>query len=284
MPNLKSRPVARRLLEVLLVAVLVVAAVRWFGWYTAYDSGQNTWHGATPAIRVGDTFVAPGVSGERRHLLLVISTTCPACNADRPFYRQLSEAVSKTRGIDFTVVSREAIETVRAWLEPSGIRPHRISRMTRLGESGIVFTPTILITTQEGIITDMVQRAVAHNGLAAAMLQRITAPLKADPLNIDYVAQEIAIDEYLRAPMTNVQIVDVRERGRRGGPRLAGAVAIPADELAVRARAELDVLSPLAIDCTEGDPAACRLAGADLLEMGFSRVVVVVPTPFRSSW
>jgi hypothetical protein len=133
-----------------------------------------------------------------------------------------------------------------------------------------------LVISNDGRVTDIAQRAVSPV-VQQQFLRRVSHP--EDPMRtvVTYNADEITPREFSAyGPDWPGQILDVRDRRSFALSHREGARNIPFDELPVRAPAELDLSRPVLVDCDERRPDLCRIAGAQLIEEGFSEVRILL--------
>jgi rhodanese-related sulfurtransferase len=75
----------------------------------------------------------------------------------------------------------------------------------------------------------------------------------------------------------NAVLVDVRERDEFGRSHMPGAIVMPAGEIFVRSRAEIDPARPVVVDCSQGDLTPCRGGARLFVRRGFREVMTIVP-------
>jgi hypothetical protein len=93
---------------------------------------------------------------------------------------------------------------------------------------------------------------------------------------LTFFAPEIPKDKLQKVISAGVsQVVDLRDRSE--AEKRGGYINIPADELSVRSKAELESDRPVYLDCSDQPIFKCRGAGRLLIRQGFKDVTVIRP-------
>jgi len=228
----------------------------------------------TPAIKTGDLMGLPAETWSApRTVVLVLSSTCPACIENLPFYREL--AAQATSQLPVVVVSNQPQDEIAGWLARNQVEVKSIHTVTSLPAHGLTLTPMVLIVNAEGVVTDLMIRRL-DEAKQAQVLGRLRNP-NATALDNSQQIREISVDDWQR--MTSgrrVQILDVRSRERFRSGHRADARNIPSRELDARAQIELDLRLPVIVDCLQPEANACRNAAWTLIDGGFDDVSLLI--------
>lgn len=230
----------------------------------------------TPLLKSGDIFRLPGVEWSApRTVILVVSSTCQACIANLPFYRQL--AASKIPQVEIVALSQESPAAIGAWFRQTQVNVTTIHTVADATSLGLSLTPTILILDAGGRVTDLMIRKLDESD-QARVLERIRNPETA-ALDNSYRVREISANELEAMRFGRpVHILDVRPREQFANGHRGGAKNIPYPELRARAPVELDLHVPVVVDCvkpTEGLARMCRGAARLLVDARFDDVSIV---------
>lgn len=268
----------RRLLD--LTIVMAIAFVSWNG-VQAYRVQErikeNKRIDAIPPAAPGSELRVPGIdwSSAPRHLVLLLSDECPACNAGTPFYATLAgEAVRLEPRVPVTVLSQRPDENVRSWLQTKGVAVDRILHVDRLGRHGFREVPAILIVDSGGRITDIMSRLLEPPD-QARLVARLTSAA-GEPLNNLRPIPEIT-EANLLAFAAGATILDVRDRSAFARSHRVGAVNIPKEELSERLRAEVPAERRIIVDCQDMRPSQCRGAAEQVAAAGYDAVRLIRP-------
>jgi rhodanese-related sulfurtransferase len=266
----------RHVLDVTILLLLVVTAWRIVS-NTAHDPADSALvRGITPAIKIGDLLALPGVTWSApRTVVLVVSSSCPACNDNLPFYRRL--ATIATPQLQVVVVSTQPISVIGAWLNGNHVSLKSIHKLNDPLSLGLTLTPMVVILNAQGRVTDLMIRKLDDRG-QAQVLERLTNP-NALALDNSGPIREISTQELATLSLSSrhkIQLLDVRSRdGFRDGHRV-DATNIPAPELNARAAIELDKSVPVIVDCLQPGRTACRSAAWTLIDAGFHDVSLLI--------
>jgi hypothetical protein len=222
------------------------------------------------ALDVGEHIQIPSVDFRNADLTILIATS-PACAASKhslSIYRKFQEYAAAT-GVPLYFVQAEQ-DT--AWL---GLLPATNVRTVHVKPKsvGIENVPTFAVVDRFGIIRAIRLGAVEQGAEDATIADLIgEAPTAASALR-SVTEHELAA---WRKASVDVQLIDVREIGNRPEVApLAGAFAMPATELSLRSRYELDKRRPLVLDCRPVDPGSCQTLMVLLRQDGFTRIAGV---------
>lgn len=134
------------------IAILGAAvAVMAIGWYR-YGPGTT---GAAPerraaiSIKTGGQVPVEGVDwkGNRRTVVLVLSTTCPHCADSASFYRQIS--AHRKKGLRIVAVFAEAVPTAQSFLSEHQVEVDQVLQRPpdKIGVRGV---PAVLLVGATG--------------------------------------------------------------------------------------------------------------------------------------
>lgn len=261
------------------LVLLVVACAAAYRLVARPASGDRPPEPIPRLITVGGDLALPGVTWDaaRRHVLLSISPTCPACNDSISLYRNVSERVAYDSNVRLMVLASDPPETVQKWLDSSGVKAHRILQVANVSRLGFLLKPTILILDSNGTVTDVLIGKLPP-AIEEDLLSRLDQPESTQPLdNTDY-AEEIREAEF--APLTEEKhplLLDLRDRRSFGAGHRPRAVNIPRDELTIRAKADLTPSEHVVIDCVRMPASLCRAEARFLKQALRIRVSVLFP-------
>ena len=99
----------------------------------------------------------PGVvwSAGPQNVVLVLSTTCVACEESVPFYRTLSSYLADQPSKRLIVLGYEDAPVMRRWLESNDVLADQILQFRDLLDLGLSLTPTFLMVDASGSVTDV---------------------------------------------------------------------------------------------------------------------------------
>lgn len=266
----------------------VADAVLFFGVAVAFlSSGARMFRpapaltddGVSESIRRGMVLTLPDLRlAEGGSVVLFVNTWCPACNASARFYREIMATAT-----NFVIVSDESSIDVRQWLAEHAVAVDQVltsPSVPSLHSLGIPATPTLLTVDERGVILDVVVGKLLPDQEIAFL--SFLGGTSDDPIDNLRDPPVIGSKEMIQLVRTeNVQVLDVRDRIAYGAGRHDGAINIPWDELAVRARVELSTKALLVVDCTVGSWRRCRTAARSLYLAGFRQVGVLAPDEAR---
>lgn len=268
------------------VGLLVVAAA----WGTARQGADPLHQRDSAAQEAGWTeMIEPGtpldVDGAVRPatvtVVLFTTPSCPVGLVDADFYRHVAaKAVDvNVKDYDFVVVTDDAPDGVRTWLEEHEINVDRIVGSPTVGDLGAVgapWTPMVVRVDEHGIVTDAVVEAIPP--LTERMFLAMLATGGSNGINNVKEPRRTSEQEVLDGAWGDeVRLVDVRERHvyRRG--HHVRSINIPADELSVRGRVELVGVEHVVVDCRVGVLGECQDAARTLaMKNGVGEVSVLV--------
>ncbi|MFI5106111.1 MAG: hypothetical protein ACHP79_14405 [Terriglobales bacterium] len=105
-----------------------------------------------PLVKIGETVKLPGFSpgGARLTFVMVLSSQCPYCVHDLPFYRQLSALRASSAGeLRLIAILPEKTASGAAFLRGSGVNTDDVLSMAPL-ELGVQLLPTLLLLDKNG--------------------------------------------------------------------------------------------------------------------------------------
>ena len=107
-----------------------------------------------PKIAAGTKLSLPGVnwSGNKRTLVLALSSNCHFCSESAEFYRRLNHETSNRGDARLLAVLPQETGEGRAYLEKLGVTVDEV-RQASLDSIGVVGTPTLLLVNDEGSVT-----------------------------------------------------------------------------------------------------------------------------------
>jgi hypothetical protein len=145
-------------MDVMILILLVTGALRLTGITRNPPVDTSSVTALTPPVKPGDILRLPGVEwSAQRTVVLMVSSKCPACVGNVPFYRQL--AASAAPQLQVVAVSEEPEATVGAWLRENQVNVTRTHIVSDDASShGLILTPMVLILDAEGRITDVMIR------------------------------------------------------------------------------------------------------------------------------
>lgn len=269
--------IVRRLLD--LTIAVAIALVAWNAVQAHRAQERLEEHRrieATPAATLGSELPIPGIDWAQapRHVVLLLSTECPACNQSTPFYVTLAaEAARQSPRVPVTVLSQQPLAQVREWLQAKGLRADTVMHVDRLGRYGFREVPAVLIVDARGRVTDIMARLLAPPD-EARLLARVASA--GEPLNNQRPIPEIAEGDLL-SYAAGAFLLDVRDRGAFAASHRAGAVNIPKDELSERLRAEVPADRAILVDCQDLALSQCRGAAERVVASGYAQVRLIRP-------
>jgi rhodanese-related sulfurtransferase len=276
---MKSRLI--RAFDVVLIVLIAATAVRMWARH-----GERTGTGLekvnaieAPLLSRGSVLQLPGLAWWTTplHVVALVDTGCKACADSVPFYQVLSARVAKQSEAQLVVAAAEDPLRVQEWLTRMNISAHKIVQIGDPASYGFSEIPTLLIVTDQGSVTDIVQRVLPQS-VQDAFIRRLTHRTDEEGLQETFGAREIESRDFRPSrPSDVVQVLDVRDRQSYQKSHRTGSRNIPFDELQSRAEAELDLSRPVVVDCSRGRVDICRIAGARLKSHGFVDVAVVLP-------
>lgn len=270
---MKIRLSLRKLVDVIILVLFVIAAWRIIGVRSRSSEDLSLVTPLTPAVKPGDILRLPGVDWSTgRTVVLVVSSTCPSCNADIPFYRQLGTAA--TPAAQVVAVSAEGAPVISDWFRQNEVDVRRTYHVADPLSHGLTLTPMVLIVNAEGRVTDLMIRKLTEAD-RELILERVRNP-SAAALDNSGQLREISTAELQRMGSRQIQLLDVRSRDHFRKSHRPAARNVPAPELKARARIELNSGSPIVLDCLQPRAVACRSAGWTLVDAGFADVSLLI--------
>ena len=218
-----------------------------------------------------------------RNVFLLVSATCAACNESIPLYRDLGDYARTAPGWRFVIATTDDVETIEEWAVTHGIRHDVLMEMRDAVSLGFTLTPTLLLTEDDGAVTDVLLRRLSPED-ESMLWRRLRRPDSVLPLsNAGYAAEigGVEFEELMRTQGERVIVVDVRSRADYQASGVGRAATnIPIDELAVRGPVELlgrTAPEKVVVDCTSIDWVRCRRAGRILEDIGMENPSLLIP-------
>ena len=150
---MSRRTLSAIVLDLVILCVLVATFWRVFGGAGAFARKEA---GPRPTIRVGMALNLPGVDWGQTHrnVVLALRTTCGACIASAPFYKELAATVSSASA-SLVVLSTDRAESIRGWLTANSVSAEHILPEIDLPALGFLVVPTLLVVSPAGTVTDV---------------------------------------------------------------------------------------------------------------------------------
>lgn len=270
---MQKRLLLRRLVDSLILVLVVITVWRVLT-VTREPLANSSIAGADAVpVKSGDVLRLASVEWSApRTVVLVVSSTCPACNANVAFYRQLAHLA--TSQVHVIAVSDQPEGVTGGWLRQNQVNMTSVHKVSDPLSHGLTLTPMVLIVNGEGRITDLMIRKLDATD-QARVLERVRNPA-AMALNNSQQFRDISTADLQRMRSRRIQIVDVRSRDQFFNGHRADARNIPSAELAARAPIELDSARPVIIDCLQPKATGCRGAGWTLVDADFPDVSVLI--------
>jgi|SRR5881394_4130736 len=198
-------------------------------------------------------------------LVTVLVERSAACSMSSEFYRRLQKETQGRTDVRFIAIFPDRFDDINGFRSRNGL-DGLASLQASLGELRIPALPTIFVVDRDGQVLDL------WSGLLGPLRQkevfdRINVSVEDVVINSDQLSQ--------LKTKAQVSIVDVRSRDSFRTSHLDGSVNIPADELPVRARDELDLSSTVVVDGRSADPSLLDFAGLNLSLSGFKKVLIL---------
>jgi rhodanese-related sulfurtransferase len=265
---------ASRVVDVIIALTAIFTLTRYVVSTRAADTARAD---VSPPVQPGQPLRLEGVewSAADHTVVVLVSPTCPACNASSAFFQRLTQAVRATPKARLAFIAAEPILDVEAWLQQRNISAQAVIHVSKPVSLGFFIVPSLVIVDSRGIVTDLMANRLT-DGEQARVLARVTDP--ASPaLNNAVAARELSKTDFEHLIASERPIVlDVRDRDSFHRASRPGAVNIPLDELALRAPFELANRTAVAIDCDGVPILSCRQAAMVLTDDG-GRPVWLLP-------
>lgn len=226
-------------------------------------------------LRLGLSVPPIGIdwSSAPRTLVLVVRSTCPACEKSTGFYARLAAQLAAAN-VPLRVVSEETTEVVGAWLAGASINPVAVTPRTDLATLGLVATPTLLLVDSSGVVTDIWVGVLSKED-EVALDQRLRGD-RHQPLTNLRVPAVITRSEWTQLRARGDVLLDVRDRGSFAESSTDGAINIPSDELVDRGPFELDLTRRFVIDCLHSSFSRCEVGAEILGKTGVKEIAILV--------
>lgn len=261
----------RRAFDIAIIVALAVTA--WRLLHVMRPEAETPEAVTVSSIKLGDTLRVPGLSLARnRTVVLVLRSSCPACNANLPYYERLSLLASAD--VEMVVLTTEPEADARRWLRDNQVQVNRIIR-TEPSAHGLTLTPIIMIVDRQGLVSDIAIRQLDRDQQDAVIGRVRHKDLYAAFDNSQQIG-EISEGQFSALEAGSVQLLDVRPRELFKRSHQLNARNIPVNELAARATVELDASVPTVVDCAQPRSAGCRSAAWILIDAGFTNVALML--------
>lgn len=262
----------------LVASVTVLAAA-----VTTHYLFEHGTGGASIVLEEGKTLEIGGRKweGERRTLILVLSTECPGCTQDAFFY-QIIVNQARSNGHHITVMMPQDSVRARSWLRKQYIQVDELLGMKPSFLRAAV-VPTILVVGDNGIVERIWRGKLSPREQAEVLAFVVGRPNSRFPaygFPQSSVTDEVSFAQ-LQEILKNrkVQLLDVRGRTNFARHHLPGAINLPLDELETRGPIELDSSVLTVLDCTEVPTPVCEMAARLLFSAGFREVTMLKDRP-----
>jgi hypothetical protein len=254
-------PARSRAIVVFAVAALVCVTVACASARKAPERVEDLYD--RKGIDVGDTVRLPAARVGNGFAVLIFGTrTCPVCLESGPLFASLASA-AKARGIPLYFVGRDNDGEDAA--PPEALRIN-----AGPAQLGVFRFPSIVLIDERGLVR-AIHVGMVEPSLHESLLERLlgAAPEVAAPIRDmgPGRAEELSRDK-------GAQLIDAASHGPSKSP-LKGAVPIPAAELTLRARYELDRKRAVVVDCRPIGRFACQGALFSLRQSGFAELGAV---------
>jgi rhodanese-related sulfurtransferase len=213
-------------------------------------------------------------STRAEHVVLLLNTTCGACNAEASFYRVLSSVVRSSNDFGFLVLSADSEGRARSWLAENGIEPQASLHVAQPVALGFLAVPTIMIVDRAGTVTDMLVNVLTGSE-ETALLDRITHQRRDPVTNVTPVRETTAREWRAAGGSGRAVVVNVADRAVFSEPAAKNELHIPWDELWLRAPQELPKNRPIVLDCSLISLFNCRATARLLTSAGFANVMLL---------
>jgi len=147
---------------------------------------------------------------------------------------------------------------------------------------GIIAIPTFAVIDREGVV-----RAVRIGSVPLGAEQSTIEHLMAGTPEVATPFRNVTENEVTSWRLNNrfVQVLDVRDPGQSPGiVQVQGELAMPASDLPLRSRYELDRRQPVVVDCRPVGRMYCQAAMIALRERQFANISGIDYTPKRPYW
>ena len=150
---MSRRTLSAIVLDLVILFVLVGTVWRVFGGDFAFARMEAD---PRPTIRVGMVLDLPGIDWGQTHrnVVLALRTTCRACLASAPFYKELAATV-RSASASLVILSTDRSESVRGWLTANSVSAEHIIPEIDLPALGFLVVPTLLVVSPAGTVTDV---------------------------------------------------------------------------------------------------------------------------------
>ena len=153
---------------------------------------------ARPAlVHRGTRIVLPGFEWHDgiRHIFLLASATCPACNDGITFYRSLGKYAGDVPELRFVMAAAGDVEAVRNWADTHGIQYDVLVDLRNAVSFGFSLTPTLLLMDDDGVVTDVLLRRFSAEE-ESVLWERLRRPDSVSPFSNARYTTEIDDTEF----------------------------------------------------------------------------------------
>ena len=263
-----------RVLDIAIVVALLVTAVRIWGAVPLAE-----WlNPRAPLFQPAQELELPGLRTGRglRTAVMFVDASCASCQQSSAFYRRLADLHQQAQPDFRLVVAAPAsrVDATAHWLKTSGVAVDEIVPVDKPWLRGFIVTPTLIVTDQAGVISDVVlgKLDTAQESQFISRVQGLTAvAMNNTPREIPERSCGQLVDKD-----GSIQIVDIRHRDEFDADADRQGRNIPFEEIDLRALAELDTnRQVMVVNAHSADERAT--GGVQLRALGFPDVVLCVP-------
>lgn len=216
-------------------------------------------------------------SNTARYVVVLVSSTCPACEASRGFYRALGRVLQDSPQVRLAFVAYSGSATeLETWVRNAGVQEFEALVVTKPDQLGFFTTPTLLILEPGNRISDVLLHQLSPQ-LEAKLFERVLKPSSVPVLNNTYYADEISLREAKnQAGTAPTQWVDARRKdgiGRILGWFLDVHNRVTYEDLP-RLEQTLSRHAPVILRCDSRSLTGCRRLGMALRDRHFEKVSI----------
>lgn len=276
----QAKPHDFKLLDAAVILLVVICAVACgasiYGAIRNIANRQGRTRTQQSALRLGDHLTLQNIDFSKHpfNLLLVVSKDCKYCARSKSFHSSLlRHALRNGIGVALLLPASDRNSAYVKDITNESPIPTLVEDAARLHVPG---TPTIIGVNSQGTVTD-VWTGIATSSEERAIMNRMVTKSSTS----DFVSGTLSDDQFSSLVNSNqVVVLDIRERQPFDQHHLPKAINIPADELQIRARHELDQSKTIVINCTNLPRLACSSSEEALRERGFSKILFLTNNPY----
>lgn len=234
---------------------------------------------ATPSdgfqsIKIGTKLSLPEVNWakNRQTLLFALKKGCEGCIRSAPFYRRIASEF-KTHFRSVALLS-EAPQDARRYVNDLGLNVDEVRQVSFL-TLGIMYVPSLIVVDTEGVVTNVwvglptpEREFEIWNRLQGSSDKGIPEARNEKTITSEELKKEFGGGKHS-------VLLDVRERKEFLKAHLQGAKNIPADELGVRAKNELNPSNRIVVYCGCYEDFLSKVAYHALENRGFLHVLIL---------